>query len=304
MGDILIIFHPGRDNLEDIAMVEIIWTTVVQQTIPPTKLVLKARSKSRQVEIICTLRTSHVENVTDILSRKPEGFSIVFKLTNAGKRPSTTAVVSKKCPSGTVYDTNLKFCREGYIIASSTGQQTNEFLILLWLRQPRGEINSKLDTDLISALASQFSLQAKQISRITFHKQNAANIFIVCTFRLTLTPFQSLIMDNQHTTNLNITRENSAFLELLNFTQNFTVTWKNYSFYVVSVISKRLSCYGGTKLQSHEYNIVNKTGELVVKTGEAFSFNDYALLIVDGNNTLCRKLVLSDCREGAYVHDH
>ena len=234
------------------------------------------------------------------LSRKPEGFSIVFKLTNAG---STTAVVSKKCPSGTVYDTNMKFCREGYIIASSTGQQTNEFLILLWLRQPRGEINSKLETDLISALASQFSLQAKQISRITFHKQNAANIFIVCTFRLTLTPFQSLIMDNQHTTDLNITRENSAFLELLNFTQNFTVTWKNYSFHVVSVISKRLSCYGGKKLQSHEYNIVNETGELVVKTGpgEVFSLNDYALLTEDGNNTLCRKLVLTDCREGAYV---
>ena len=148
------------------------------------------------------------------LSRKPEGFSIVFKLSNAGKRPSTT-VVSEKCPSGTVYDTNLKFCREGYIIASSTGQQTNELFILLWLRQPRGEINSKLmETDLKSTLASQFSLQAKQISRITFHKQNAANTFIVCTFRLTLTLFQSLIMDNQHTTNLNITRENSAFLEL------------------------------------------------------------------------------------------
>ena len=45
----------------------------------------------------------------------PEGFSAVFNL--EGKK-TTTDVVRKFCPSGTVYDPTLKFCRKGYIITS------------------------------------------------------------------------------------------------------------------------------------------------------------------------------------------
>jgi hypothetical protein len=235
-----------------------------------------------------------------------EEFSIVFKSRNAGS-PKTT-VVSKLCPHGTVYDTTLKFCREGYIISSS-GQLTNEFLILLWLKQRNDsrEISSKLDDDFKSALSLalsfQFSLLLNQISIITFHQQYRANEYFVATFRLTLTPFQSLMKANQHKRDFNITRENTAFFGLLNFTGNFTVVWERYSFSVVNVISKQLSCYGKKKFQSHEYKINRENGNVVVnKTREVLLLDDYTLVEENGGNiTLCRKLILSDCKKGAYV---
>ena len=239
-------------------------------------------------------------------AERSEGFSIVFKLRNAGG-PKTT-VVSKSCPHGTVYDTTLKFCREGYIISSSV-QLTNEFLILLWLKQRNDsrEISSKLDDDFKSALSLalsfQFSLLLNQISIITFHQQYRANEYFVATFRLTLTPFQSLMKANQHKRDFNITRENTAFFGLLNFTGNFTVVWERYSFSVVNVISKQLSCYGKKKFQSHEYKINRENGNVVVnKTREVLLLDDYTLVEENGGNiTLCRKLILSDCKKGAYV---
>ena len=235
-----------------------------------------------------------------------EGFSIVFKLRNAGG-PKTT-VVSKSCPRGTVYDTTLKFCREGYIISSS-GQLTNEFFILFWLKQNRDsrEINSKLEDDSKSALSLaisfQFSLLLNQISAIAFHQQYRGNDYFVATFRLTLTPFQSLIMANQHKSDFNVTRENTAIFGLLNFTGNFTVVWEEYSFSVVNVISKQLSCYGEKKFQSREYKIDRENGSFVVnETGEVLLLDDYTLVEENGGNiTLCRKLILSDCKDGAYV---
>jgi hypothetical protein len=137
------------------------------------------------------------------------------------------------------------------------------------------EMNSKLGDDLKSALSlamsSQFSLLLNQISIITFHQQYRANDYFVATFRLTLTPFQSLIMANQHKSDFNITRENTAFFGLLNFTTNFTVVWEEYSFSVVNVISKQLSCYGEKKFQSREYKIDRENGSFVVnETGKDF----------------------------------
>ncbi len=232
-------------------------------------------------------------------------FSLVFKLNSDG--PKTT-VVSKICPRGTVYDVTLKFCREGYII-SSGGQPTNEFLILLWLKQ---SFDSKLmyspqrkmlKSALCLGLSSRFSLSLNQVSMITFHRQYEGNEYLVATFRLTLTPFQSLIMTNEHNSDLNITRKNTAFFALLNFTQNFTVVWKEYSFPVVNVVSKQLSCFGEKKFRSHEYKIDWENRSLIVsKTGEVLSLSDYSLVEHTGGNiTLCCKLILSDCKEGAFV---
>ncbi len=121
-------------------------------------------------------------------------FSLVFKLDAGG--PKTT-VVSKICPRGTVYDATLKFCREGYIISSS-GQPTNEFLTLLWLKTTfdskilYSPLRKMLKSALSLGLSFQFSLSLNQISMITFHRQYEANEYLVATFRLTLTPFQSL----------------------------------------------------------------------------------------------------------------
>ena len=125
--------------------------------------------------------------------------------------------------------------------------------------------------------------------------------FVVATFRLTMTPFQSLLMANQHKSIFNVTNQNTAFLELLNFTGNFALSWKENTFIVVKMTSKQLSCYDEKKLRSHLYKIEN--GFLVVnKTGKIFSLEDYTLIKEeDGNITLCRKLLLSNCNESSFV---
>ena len=231
-----------------------------------------------------------------------ESFSLVLNLKNTGEKVTTSTVVSKNCPDGTVYDTNLKFCREGYVVSSS-GRLINEFLILLWLKQPELKLIIR-ESYLKLALTSQFFLQPGQISTVTMHRQYSFNAdYVVATLRFTLTPFQSLVMKNQHRKSLNFTSKQSAFLQLLNFTRNFTIVGEDYSFSVVNVISKQLSCYGKRTFEVHEYEILNKTNKLVVnETGEVLSLNDYTLhKQEDGNITLCRKLVLSDCAEGAYV---
>ena len=230
-----------------------------------------------------------------------ESFSLVFNFKNTGEKVTTSTVVSKNCPLGTVYDTHLKFCRKGYLVFSS-GKLINEFLLLLWLKQPELKLIQQ-ESYLKLALIFQYSLQPSQISTVTMHRQYSWNDYVVASFRLTLTPFQSLVMTNQHRANLNFTSKQSAFLQLLNFTGNFTIVGKNYSFSVVNVISKQLSCYGKRTFQVQEYEIMNKTNKLVIKeTGEVLSLNDFTLRKQgDGNITLCRKLVLSDCVEGAYV---
>ena len=233
----------------------------------------------------------------------PEGFSIVFNLRKASEISKVTGI----CPVGTVYDTTLKFCREGYIISSS-GKLTNQFLILLWFKLSRRwiAIDSTVEYNFKSALICRFSLQDNQISKIIFHMQNhepPPHDFVVATFRLTLTPFQSLLMANQHKSTINVTNQSTAFLELLNFTGNFTLSWEENVLSVIKLTSKRLSCYDEKKLQSHEYKIDKENGSLVVnKTEKIFSLEDYTLIKGEGGNiTLCRKLLLSDCNVGAFV---
>ncbi len=248
----------------------------------------------------------HDINSYDFRARCPyetltEGFSIVFDLKNA----SIISTITSYCPRGTVYDTTLKFCREGGYFISPSSKLTDEFLILLWFKQSRRRtvINLKLENDLKSTLTTQFWLRGYQISKMAFHHQDNRNDLFVATFRLTLTPFQSLIMANQQNSNFNVTHEDTAFLKLLNFTRNFTLFWKENSFSVVKVTSKLLSCYGEKKLQSDEYQIGEGNGSLIVnKTGKEFSLKDYIMVRdEDENITLCRKLVLPDCREGAYM---
>ena len=232
----------------------------------------------------------------------PEGFSIVYKL----KRDvPVTNIVRKYCPPGAVYDTNLKFCREGYI-NSSTGELTDEYLLLLWFYQLRRETqrNTQLEFNLKSALSSHYLISKNQISTMNFHKQDQLNNLLVASFRLTLTPFQTLIMANQNETSLNATEKNTAFLKLLDFkAENVTLNWNNFSYSVVKVISKRLSCYGKETFQSNEYKINKENETLIIsKTGKIFLLKDYTFFKEkDGNITLCRNLFLSDCVDGAYV---
>jgi hypothetical protein len=234
----------------------------------------------------------------------PAGFYIVFNL----RKASEISTITEICPVGTIYDTTLKFCREGYIISSS-GKLTNQFLILLWIKLMSRRwitIDSTVENNFKSALLCRFSLHDKQISKIQFHVQNyqlPPRDLVVATFRLTLTPFQSLLMANQHKSFFNITNQNTAFLELLNFTGNFTLSWDENVLSVIKLTSKQLSCYDEKKLQSHEYKTDKENGSLVVnKTGKIFSLEDYTLIEEGGGNiTLCRKLLLSDCNESSFV---
>ena len=235
-----------------------------------------------------------------------ESFSLVFKLKNTGEKV-TTSTVRSICPFGTVYDTELRFCREGYMFSApgsiAFGMTiTDHFLVLLWLKQP--EMRSTLENHLKSALTPHFSLQPDQISSIILHTLHSSNDYAVpATFTFTLTPIQSLILRNQHTANSNFTRKQSAFLQLLNFTGNFTIVGESYSFSVISVTSKQLYCYGEKTFGMYEYKIMNKTKRLVLnETGEVLLLKDYTLHKEEhGHVTLCRKLVWSDCAEGAYV---
>ena len=158
-----------------------------------------------------------------------KSFSLVFNLKHTGKKVTTSTVVSKNCPLGTVYDTHLKFCRKGYLVFSSA-KLINEFLLLLWLKQPELKL-IKQESYLKLALIFQFSLQPSQISTVTMHRQYSWNDYVVASFRLTLTPFQSLVMTNQHRANLNFTSKQSAFLQLLNFTGNFNHCWEKLQFF-------------------------------------------------------------------------
>ncbi|XP_028396293.1 adhesion G-protein coupled receptor G6-like [Dendronephthya gigantea] len=108
-------------------------------------------------------------------------------------------------------------------------------------------------------------------------------------------------MANPNEPDLNITRENIAFLQLLNSTGNFTVAYDGYNVSIINLILKQLSCYGEEK--SHEHDIDRENGTFLVnKTGERLLLDDYTIVKEEGGNvTLCRKLVLSDCLGGSYV---
>ncbi len=276
---------------------------------------------------VCPLSFSYLEACPlpfYIRKAEPLPFSIVFGLE---KEASVNFTIISRCPPGTVYDPILEFCRNSWYLASPSDKRTNQqFVVFLWFkRHPRifekWPSYVKLENDTLQlALNSHFWLRDDQISKMTLHLQlhrgfgSVAEFhdFFVAEFHLTLTPFQSLIMANQQNGNFNLTYKDTAFLELLNFTKPFFLSWQGNSFLtwqkyseeicVRKVLSKRLSCYDEINLQSDEYRIDENGSFVVNKTGRVFSLEDYTLIEKEGGNiTLCRKLVLSDCNEGAYV---
>ena len=242
--------------------------------------------------------------------RLPLPFSIVFDLEKKASGISTINTYCPPPPPHTIYDSILKFCRKRWHLFSpsyklTNDKLTNEFLIFLWFKQFGGrtfDYSNPEKHNLRSALITQFCLRHDQISEMTFHRQHEENSLFVAEFHVTLTPFQSLLMANRQNGNFNLTYENTAFLELLNFTKAFTVSWQGNSFSVRKVLSKRLSCYDEINLQPNEYRIDGNRSFVVNKTGRILSLENYTLVEKEGGNiTFCRKLVLSDCNEGAYV---
>ena len=273
----------------------------------PVEVVVDAHKKDTYFKnsACATCHGSHNINSFSMFQMRPElgsplAFSIAYKRTEVIVTTKTTSY----CPSGTIYDPARRFCRKGWQHSDdSSVSPTNEFLILLWFKYLRGRnaiSSGPKNNDLKSALLTRFHLRPNQISGMSSYRQ-LYDLF-VAKFRLTLTPFQNLILANPHDSNLNLTRENTAFSELLNFTKNFTLFWKDNIFSVNRVFSKRLSCYDRVRLQSGEYKTYENGSLVRNKTGKTFSLDDYTIVKEDnGSIILCRKLVLSDCPHGVYV---
>ena len=243
----------------------------------------------------------------------PQAVSIVFYTDRKINSESTViGVVEKRCPSGQVYDDTLEFCREG-TVTNTDNNLSDVFFIILWFKLPVTfsflpplsipNVNN-ITKHLKSSLVENFALKPNQLTAFQMHGQNFDNTTLVATFHLTLTPYQKLILVNENNTlNLNISTESLKFLGLLEFTTNFTMQSGGYRFPVINLVSKQLACFQGRKLQSHEYEHDNISGNVIQKTtGKVFSKNEYKILRnIGGNITICRRLVLSGCHDGAFV---
>ena len=236
----------------------------------------------------------------------PKGFWIVLN-NDAQTRPdvSVNPVVTKNCSEGLVYDDILKHCRQG-MITNIKDTLSDVFLIILSFESGAIEIPLPLlniTKHLKLSLINKFALTPNQLTGFQFYGQYL-NMSFVATFHLTLTPYQEFILENENnTSNLNISTESQKFLGLLRFTTNFTMQSGDYRFPVIKLVSKQLACFQGRKLQSHEYEHDNISGNVIEKaTGKVFSKNEYKILRnVGGNITICRRLVLSGCHDGAFV---
>ena len=256
--------------------------------------------------------------ITSNYNLLPQALSIVFYTNRQTNSESTvTRVVEKSCPSGLVYDDTLEFCREG-TVTNTDNTLSDVFFIILWFKLPVTfpflpplsiqNINN-ITKYLKSNLVGNFALKPNQLTGFQIHGQNFDNTPLVPTFHLTLTPYQELVLANENnTSNWNISTESLKFLVLLKFTTNFAIQSRGYRFPVIKLVSQQLACFQGRKLQSHEYEHENISGNVIEKTtGYVFSKNQYAILgKIGGNITICRKLVLSGCHDGVFVtlHEH
>ena len=236
----------------------------------------------------------------------PEAFSTVFsvkKQPNSGE-PTVNQRLIRKCFPGKIYDDFLELCREG-VISYKHNTLSDVFFVALWFKSSANKISTKtnnITNYFKSALVSKFVLQPNQLTAFQFHRPRLA--FIIATFHLTLTPYQEFILANKNdTSNLNISTKSQKFLELLKFTTNFTMQSGGYRFPVIKLVSKQLACFQGRKLQSHEYDVDKISGNVIQNTTKnVFSKNEYEILGKIGENiTICRRLVLSGCHNGAFV---
>ena len=249
------------------------------------------------------------ESIEEDHSAAIEAFSLVFD-DQTGPDVTPHPKVTKNCPEGLVYDDIFEYCRKG-VITNTADTLSNVFLIILSFESGAIEIPlpfHNITKHLKLSLINKFALTPNQLTRFQFYGQYL-NMSFVATFHLTLTPYQEFILDNENNTlNLNISTESQKFLGLLKFTTNFTMQSEGYRFPVIKLISKQLACFQGRKLQSHEYEHDNISGNVIQKnTKNVFSKNQYAILgKIGGNITICRRLVLPGCHNGAFVtlHEH
>ena len=236
----------------------------------------------------------------------PKAFSTIFsakKQPNSGE-PTVNQRLIRRCFPGKIYDDFLELCREG-VISYKHNTLSDVFFVALWFKSSAIKISTKtnnITNHFKSALVSRFVLQPNQLTAFQFHRPRLA--FIIATFHLTLTPYQEFILANKNdTSNLNISTKSQKFLGLLKFTTEFTMGSGYYRFPIIKLVSKQLACFQGRKLQSHEYKVDKISGNVIQNTTKkVFSKNEYEILGKIGENiTICQRLVLSGCHNGAFV---
>ena len=181
---------------------------------------------------------------------------------------------------------------------------SNKFVIDLSLKLPPAVCGSTFQRHFKTVLTKNFIFNSSQISIITYtYRRDLENyVAVVTSFRLTLTPYQVFILDNRPSfANMNISRKSKQFLKLFNITRKFVLHFKNYRYPVILLNSKQLSCFVNKVLDSSEYRLDNKTGDVFEnKTGRYFSSKHYYIIKKGKQNiTLCRRFVLSQCAQGA-----
>ena len=255
-------------------------------------------------------------------SRLPKAFSIVFNADKQSNCESTVVkVVENYCPEGLVYDDVLEYCRKG-VVTNIDDTLSDTFLIVLWFKSGATEIPTKpfifrkyrkpipninnITKHLKLALVRKFALKPNQLTAFRFHRQNSDSTFLVMviTFHLKLSPYQEFILANKNSSSsLSTSTESQTFLKRLKFKTKFAMQSGGYRFPVIKLVSQQLACYEGRTLQSHEYEIDDSSGNIIQNTtGKFFSKNECTILgKTGGNTTICRRLVLPGCHNGAFV---
>ncbi len=184
-------------------------------------------------------------------------------------------------------------------MAGPSGGLANEYRVFLSFKETRTKGSGYISTTtrenyFKSALIDKMSLLANQVSEISMHTQG--NDYYVAAFRLTITPYQGLIAANQD--KLRYFSGENRFLRLLiplNITENFMVSWDDFEYTVIKVVSRQLSCFDGKRFNTTDWVSQNLSQKLESADTMLLRSED------DKKLTLCPKLLISDCNEGSYV---
>lgn len=222
-----------------------------------------------------------------------EGFSMVFHLREPGLK-MTSKVVRQTCPPNMVYDKNLKFCRKGSVFFSYD-LYSSQFFVAMWLvRKPSAVSSSiRVKSSFEKAVRKMFAYEPTQVSATHFYNQDYRGKYIVATFRVTFTQFESL---KRHSNN---NSTNNEFLHFSKVIENFTIEIENSSWTVIKTVSKQLNCNGNKTILANEHKIDGKHRKIFGnKTGRTHLLKDYS--IFNATTGRCSQLAFSDCTAGAY----
>ena len=214
------------------------------------------------------------------------------------RRSCAWFIYDRSYSSGYTFDKDLGMCRENYYI--SAVNISSQYFIALWLVRKLSNFNTftyQLHKHFKKAISHKLELQTNQIFPMGFYARDIKERYFVATFKVTLTPFESLLRLKQS----NGTR--NKFSNLMRLPQNFTIEYKNITFRVIKAASKQLACVGQKTISTKDYKINKDNGTIIEhNTGRTSFLKDFSIISeTEATITLCRQLVFADCNNGTYV---